>query len=410
MKNKSLILLLSVFFLGTAHQADGSTYLGKISGMWTNLKSRFFNLVTPDKPEIDLKTTRDPKVVTEYFFGEKGAKEKTQSATHLRTTPLEGDSFFQLQPEQRRDEIAKMHEWEIQQEKKGNYTLWTGGTRERVFCGEIFNKLREMKGGIKRDRIPLILEESPSFPFFEERRLSKAMSRQDLFLWHQDVRRQLFRPLLKRIFTKHKNMTPRLFTNPFIFGFTNRDDESAIYYFLQGRNASGGFDYTAELFKKFNFLFYYRKYGKDFKKLRDLFNASGKPGIMFGISLTKEQIERYVKFSYPSVGFTRSVTIDDGKGGRELTSNVKRVLDLCKNDPGKIIGGCNSLLCTLILTHGKGHALDPKNGPKVKNFMDIDPKKYKLYEQKRDELFEKIARDEQKRILFHESLKEDWDI
>jgi len=80
------------------------------------------------------------------------------------------------------------------------------------------------------------------------------------------------------------------------------------------------------------------------------------------------------------------------EGGYDLTDNSQRILDTHKKDPSKVDG--DSLIFTIILTNGKGHALDPKNSPVVKRFVHVDDeKKYEFYKKKRDALFVKMTKD-----------------
>ncbi|MCK5632791.1 hypothetical protein KAH94_03515 [bacterium] len=307
-----------------------------------------------------------------YYLGK--TNKNTQSKQHLKLhynfvdQPTAQDLFNK---KELRNMIHKIHKKEEEEQNKDRYTFVHAQKWHWHFTADLFKKLWELQyNEIINDYHFLRFEAKNSKnKNSENQKRVNALNGNDNIIdynWNTPTRAH------------------RLFMNHSIFGNANRTGGSSLYYFRSNFDYSNKTFSTKKLFKVLNFSQYYKQYKVKLKKLKKLHEESSKYGNMLLLSFDKKQLKKSViATDFHGNRITRTVN-------NTQTYNTKTILDALRNDPEQV-ENCDEIIYCAILTQDL--VLDPKNGPRIFSFNVTDKKKFKAYEQLRDEIFTELAQD-----------------
>jgi len=302
-----------------------------------------------------------------------GVKPKTQSEHHLANHQQNIEENFSIKlvkNKQARRMFKRLHKKEKKEQKNGRYTFVHAQKWKWHFLADIFKQLWKIKYGQKVNNYQFLRFEPKEFNKKEEKKKRKnAMTGNDNY-WFQ---------------CEDKNNADRLFMNYAAFGNSGNWGSCSASYWLEAHDFSNIYISVQDLFEKMKKANLYEKYEDKLNQLEKLHESSSKYGNMLLLSFTPEQLKKCV-IPAGSNGQRFAVTLADGT----RTFDTKKILDALKKEKHGVENSNNIFFCT-ILTHDC--ALDPINGPRIYSFNAPDKKKFKKYEQLRDEIFKELEQD-----------------
>ena len=141
------------------------------------------------------------------------------------------------------------------------------------------------------------------------------------------------------------------------------------------------------IFEKFGISLLYDKYKQELETLHEEFVQLSEQGVCMLIAIPKATIHKHIYIAAPG-GLKRSIFIE----GKMETRDMHLIMETLTKTPEKIVNIDKIEFC-IPMTYDKKGGLNPESGIKVFPFDSADPVKFKDWQQRRDDLFARIAHD-----------------
>jgi hypothetical protein len=302
---------------------------------------------------------------------------KLQSVQHFDTVESElyKDVFKELKDrgitqEDRAMLLRVLHKSRLE-EKKGNFTFIHAQVRSFLPLSDIFKRVVELcenKGNsYESGHYPLRFVKPGGKFALDENKITQFLT--------------------KGLYGDKEDGVFTLCMNGYLFGSAGLSGRDSLDYWLRNHDQSSnkGLQLNArKMLEVYGLEAYYDRYQKEFELLWDEIAKDGARGNLLLLSLTPEQVKKWV---YPSSDNRRkSYFTIDGK----QTDDVALVLKTLKTDPKKLsVDDLKYLHYCLVLSD---QALDPVNGVKIYPFTS-DENYVRAWREKLDALFIKIKSD-----------------
>lgn len=338
----------------------------------TSLESHFF------APEIRnalrvLKKLKSPSTIA-------FKKSPLQSVQHfdfaLGGSSKAFDDLSQRLNDQDRQMLLKLLHTSRQEEKKGNFTFIHAQKRPFLPLSEIFKRVVE-----------LYSNNGASYAGYYPLRFAKqggnfALNDQNIA---DIVTYGLYLDPSTKSFDTYGVYT--LCMNAFLFGSAEIPGNYSLDYWLKNYDQSSGkgLNFTARtMLEVYGFEQYYDRYKNEFDILRDDIMKDGQRGNLLLLSLTPEQVKKWV---YPSHGNREKIYL---KINGQVSGDIVKFLMTLKQNPENLDFKClmNTHYCLVL----SDQAMDPVSGIKIYPFTS-DESYVREWREKLDVLFAKIKQD-----------------